>query len=64
LQAKSTIKEPHRFDISHYGFDPSLPTHSVSAKNRGGGRNWWWFIVIIIALIAIGYLIRYIIEAL
>ena len=54
--------ELHRFDVSHSGYDPKLPTHGVNAETRVGGRKWWLFIGIIGLLIVIGFMVHFILS--
>jgi hypothetical protein len=54
-------KELHRFSITHFGTDPSLPTYGDNAETGIGGGTWALLLGPMIALIVIGFLLRFII---
>jgi hypothetical protein len=54
-------KELHRFSITHFGSDPSLPTYGDNAETGIGGGTWALMLGPMIALIIIGFLLRFII---
>jgi hypothetical protein len=51
-------KELHRFSITHFGTDPSLPTYGDNAETGIGVRIWVLMLGPPIALIVIGFLLR------
>jgi hypothetical protein len=54
-------KEIHTFKITHFGADSSLPTHGDNAETGIGSRIWALMLGPFITLIAIGFLIEFII---
>jgi hypothetical protein len=54
-------REIHRFNVTHFGTDPSLPTYGDNAETGIGGRTWALMLGPMIALIVIGFLLRFII---
>ncbi len=52
-------KELHRFSITHFGTDPSLPTYGDNAETGIGGRIWALMLGPMIVLIVIGFVLRF-----
>jgi len=52
-------KDLHRFDVTHFGTDPSLPTYGDNADTGIGGGTWALLLGPAIALIVIGFLLRF-----
>jgi hypothetical protein len=54
-------KELHRFSITHFGTDSSLPTYGDNAETGIGGRTWALMLGPMIALIIVGFLLRFLV---
>lgn len=52
-------KELHNFRISHFGTDPSLPTHGDNSETAVGGRIWALLLAPLFALVALAYLLLF-----
>jgi hypothetical protein len=50
-------KELHKFNITHFGTDPSLPTNGDNAETSIGGKNIALIIGPLIVLVTIGVLL-------
>jgi hypothetical protein len=55
-------KELQKFNVTHFGTDPSLPTHGDNAETGIGGRIWALLLGPLLALIIIGYLLLYMVR--
>ncbi len=49
-------KELHKFNVTHFGTDPMLPTHGDNSETGIGGRMWALLLAPLAALIILGYL--------
>src|ERR1700690_1607284 len=54
-------KELHKFNVTHFGTDPSLPTHGDNAETGIGARIWTLLLGPLVALIIIAYLLGFIV---
>jgi hypothetical protein len=52
-------KELHRFSITQFGTNPSLPTYGDNAETGIGGGTWALMLGPMIVLIVIGFLLRF-----
>ena len=50
-------KELHNFRISHFGSDPSLPTHGDNSETSIGGKVWGLLLGPLIVLVTVGILL-------
>jgi hypothetical protein len=49
-------KEPHKFSITHFSSDPSLPTHGDNSETAVGVV---WMIIPLIVLMALGNILMF-----
>ena len=54
-------KELHKFNVTRFGTDSSLPTHGDNAETGIGGRIWALLLGPLLALTLIGYLLLFIV---
>ena len=52
-------KELHNFKITHFGTDPSLPTHGDNAETGIGAKIWALMLGPLLALVVIGFLLLF-----
>lgn len=52
-------KDLHKFNITHFGNDPSLPTHGDNAETGIGDKIWTTLLGPLFTLIAIGYVLLF-----
>ena len=50
-------KELHNFRISHFGTDPSLPTHGDNSETSLGGKTWALLLGPLLTLVVISMLL-------
>jgi hypothetical protein len=50
-------KELHNFKITHFGTDPSLPTHGDNSETSIGGKIWAMLLGPLLTLVAISVLL-------
>jgi hypothetical protein len=52
-------KEIHNFKITHFGIDPSLPTHGDNAETGIGAKVWALMLGPLLASVVIGYILLF-----
>lgn len=55
-------KELHNFKITHFGTDPSLPTHGDNAETGIGAKIWALLLSPLLVLTIIGYLLLFTVK--
>jgi hypothetical protein len=51
-------KHLHRFNVTHFGIDPSLPTHGDNSETGIGAKVWGLLLGPTIVIIAVGTLLQ------
>jgi len=52
-------RELHNFAVTHFGTDPSLPTHGDNAETGIGAKIWASMLVPLVTLIVVGFLLLF-----
>jgi len=52
-------KELHNFNVTHFGKDPSLPTHGDNAETGVGAKIWALMLGPLLAFVLVGFLLLF-----
>ena len=52
-------KELHKFNVTHFGTDPSLPTHGDNAETGIGAKLWALMLGPLLVFVVLGFLLLF-----
>ena len=52
-------KELHKFNVTHFGTDPSVPTHGDNAETGIGAKVWALLLGPLLAFVVLGFLLLF-----
>jgi hypothetical protein len=56
-------KELHKFNVTHFGTDPMLPTHGDNSETGIGGGVWAVLLIPFVALLALGFFLLFTVKS-